>query len=79
MALGLLREQARAGLPVSSAGHLLLGFLKYYGRVFDLEARARGPPRSAVLWRSASSGLGTWRGAACPPHHTAPRAYLTSC
>jgi hypothetical protein len=37
MALALLQEQQKAGLPVGNAGHLLLGFLKYYGRVFDLE------------------------------------------
>ena len=40
MALALLQEQQKAGLPVGNAGHLLLGFLKYYGRVFDLEVGA---------------------------------------
>lgn len=38
MVLALLLEQQKASLPVSNAGHLLLGFLKYYGRVFELEA-----------------------------------------
>ena len=37
MALALLLEQRKASLPVGNAGHLLLGFLKYYSRVFDLE------------------------------------------
>jgi hypothetical protein len=37
MAVALLQEQRKASLPVANAGHLLLGFLKYYGRVFDLE------------------------------------------
>lgn len=37
MAVALLQEQRKALLPVANAGHLLLGFLKYYGRVFDLE------------------------------------------
>lgn len=37
MALALLQEQQKAALPVGNTGHLLLGFLKYYGRVFDLE------------------------------------------
>jgi non-canonical poly(A) RNA polymerase PAPD5/7 len=31
MVLALLLEQQKASLPVSNAGHLLLGFLKYYG------------------------------------------------
>lgn len=39
MVLALLLEQQKASLPVSNAGHLLLGFLKYYGRVFELEVR----------------------------------------
>ena len=37
LVLALLLEQQKASLPVSNAGHLLLGFLKYFGRVFDLE------------------------------------------
>ncbi len=35
MALALLLEQEKAGCATGSAGHLLLGFLKYSGRVFD--------------------------------------------
>lgn len=37
MAVSLLQEQQKAKLGVGNAGHLLLGFLKYFGRVFDLE------------------------------------------
>ena len=40
LALALLLEQRKAGLSVASGGQMLLGFLKYYGRVFDLAVGA---------------------------------------
>lgn len=47
MALALLLEQEKAGCATHCAGHLLLGFLKYYGRVFDYTVSPRSP-----LWQS---------------------------
>ncbi len=41
MALALVMEQDRAGCGTDDAGHLLLGFLKYYGRVFDYAVSLR--------------------------------------
>ena len=42
MALAVLLEQEKAGCSTDAAGHLLLGFLKYYGRVFDYAVSPRG-------------------------------------
>ena len=62
MALALLKEQVKAGLPADDPGHMLTGFLRYYGRLFDPGTHVVAPAHGGLLPRGElPAGVGGGR------------------